>query len=66
VRAAFASRRKTILNNLSAPGSPVRRGTADTADLLRAAGIDPRRRAEQVPLAGFTALFEVVSAARGL
>lgn len=40
VRAAFAHRRKTVANSLSAAG------LAGAAEALAAAGIDPRRRAE--------------------
>ncbi|MBU6477334.1 MAG: 16S rRNA (adenine(1518)-N(6)/adenine(1519)-N(6))-dimethyltransferase, partial [Xanthomonadaceae bacterium] len=47
VRAAFNQRRKTLSNAL--------RGLLD-ADAIRAAGIDPRARAEDVAPAGFVAL----------
>jgi 16S rRNA (adenine1518-N6/adenine1519-N6)-dimethyltransferase len=47
VRAAFGQRRKTLANAL--------RGLLD-ADAIRAAGIDPRARAESVPPPGFVAL----------
>lgn len=47
VRAAFGQRRKTLANAL--------RDLLD-ADGIRAAGIDPRQRAEQVPPDGFLAL----------
>ena len=47
VRAAFGQRRKTLANAL--------RGWLD-ADAIRAAGIDPRVRAESVPPQGFIAL----------
>jgi 16S rRNA (adenine1518-N6/adenine1519-N6)-dimethyltransferase len=47
VRAAFGQRRKTLSNSL--------RGLLD-ADAIRAAGIDPRARAEDVAPAGFAAL----------
>lgn len=47
VRAAFAQRRKTLENNLSAIGY---------AGVAAAAGIDPRRRAETLGLAEFAAL----------
>jgi len=71
VRAAFASRRKTLLNNLAAitAASGRRLGAAEAADLARAAGLDPGRRAEEIPVAGFLALHEAWSAragARGL
>ena len=47
VRAAFGQRRKTLTNAL--------RGLLDV-DAIRAAGIDPRARAETVPPQGFVAL----------
>lgn len=47
VRAAFGQRRKTLANSL--------RGFAD-AEAIRAAGLDPRARAEGVPPAGYVAL----------
>jgi 16S rRNA (adenine1518-N6/adenine1519-N6)-dimethyltransferase len=47
VRAAFAQRRKTLHNAL--------RGVVDDAE-LHAVGIDPRTRAEDVPVAGYLAL----------
>jgi 16S rRNA (adenine1518-N6/adenine1519-N6)-dimethyltransferase len=47
VRAAFGQRRKTLSNAL--------RGLLD-AEAIRAAGIDPRARAESVPPQGFVAL----------
>jgi 16S rRNA (adenine1518-N6/adenine1519-N6)-dimethyltransferase len=71
VRAAFARRRKTLLNNLAAlpagGGAPL--GAQDAATLAAAAGLDPARRAEEIPVAGFLALHEVwvrTAAARGL
>jgi 16S rRNA (adenine1518-N6/adenine1519-N6)-dimethyltransferase len=53
VRAAFRQRRKTLANNLLASGRPE---AAIEAACVRA-GIDPRIRPEQVPIAGFAALF---------
>jgi 16S rRNA (adenine1518-N6/adenine1519-N6)-dimethyltransferase len=47
VRAAFAKRRKTLNNALA--------GIVEDAE-LRAAGIDPRMRAEDVPVEGYLAL----------
>jgi 16S rRNA (adenine1518-N6/adenine1519-N6)-dimethyltransferase len=47
VRAAFASRRKTLRNNL--------RGLLSAEDML-ALGIDPVRRAETLSLAEFASL----------
>ncbi|MGH8183914.1 MAG: 16S rRNA (adenine(1518)-N(6)/adenine(1519)-N(6))-dimethyltransferase RsmA [Rhodanobacteraceae bacterium] len=52
VRAAFGQRRKTLANAL--------RGLLD-ADAIRAAGIDPRERAEAIAPAGFVALAHNVS-----
>jgi 16S rRNA (adenine1518-N6/adenine1519-N6)-dimethyltransferase len=53
LRAAFASRRQTLLNNLAR-----RRGlgAAGAARLIREAGLEPGMRAEEVPVAGFLAL----------
>jgi 16S rRNA (adenine1518-N6/adenine1519-N6)-dimethyltransferase len=55
VRAAFAQRRKTILNNLKAAAaflSP----THPLVEALEQAGIDPRRRAETLSLDDFARL----------
>ena len=52
VRAAFGQRRKTLANSL--------RGFAD-AEAIRAAGIDPRGRAENVPPEGYVALARQVA-----
>lgn len=52
VRAAFAQRRKTLENNLSAAGM---------AGLAAAAGIDPRRRAETLGIDEFAALGNAAS-----
>ncbi len=52
VRAAFAQRRKTLENNLSAAG---------WRDIAASAGIDPRRRAETLELEEFAALAEAAS-----
>jgi len=54
VRAAFGQRRKTLSNAL--------RGLLD-AEAIRAAGIDPRARAESVPPQGFVALARQVDSA---
>ncbi len=54
VRAAFGQRRKTLANSL--------RGFADAA-AIRAAGIDPRARAESVPPEGYVALARQVASA---
>jgi 16S rRNA (adenine1518-N6/adenine1519-N6)-dimethyltransferase len=71
VRAAFASRRKTLLNNLAAVTSPSGRhlGAVEAEALARGAGLDPGRRAEAIPVAGFLALHAAwtdMAAARGL
>lgn len=62
LRAAFAQRRKTLQNNLA---RLTRRGAggeflghAGAQALLEAAGVDPRARAESVPVAGFLSLAE--------
>jgi 16S rRNA (adenine1518-N6/adenine1519-N6)-dimethyltransferase len=55
VRAAFAQRRKTILNNLKAALGTL--GPArQPGDALAHAGIDPRRRAETLSLEDFASL----------
>ena len=59
VRAAFAQRRKTILNNLkAAAGAPGFK--ADAVAALQAAGIDARRRAETLSLDEFAALYDAL------
>lgn len=52
VRAAFAQRRKTLINSLSGAGYP--RGTTEEA--LRQAGVEPTRRAETLSLEEFAAI----------
>jgi 16S rRNA (adenine1518-N6/adenine1519-N6)-dimethyltransferase len=58
LRAAFAQRRKTLLNNLSrlrrVDGAPL--GTPAAGDLIRAAGLRPGMRPEEVPVSGFLEL----------
>ncbi len=58
LRVAFAQRRKTLLNNLARlpgpRGAPL--GPAEAERLIRRAGIEPGARAEEIPVAGFTAL----------
>jgi 16S rRNA (adenine1518-N6/adenine1519-N6)-dimethyltransferase len=57
VRAAFSQRRKTLRNCLA----PLA-GSAEAAeDALRASGLDPGVRAEQVDLDGFVALTRILS-----
>lgn len=60
-RAAFAHRRKTLLNSLRAAGGP--------ADAVAAAlpqlGVDPRARAEVLPPASWLALARVLEESRG-
>jgi 16S rRNA (adenine1518-N6/adenine1519-N6)-dimethyltransferase len=55
VRAAFAQRRKTILNNLKAAAG-VLEFTASVESALEAASVSPQRRAETLSLAEFAAL----------
>jgi 16S rRNA (adenine1518-N6/adenine1519-N6)-dimethyltransferase len=55
VRAAFAQRRKTILNSLIGSGR-LAASRAKMTEALDAAGIDPRRRAESLELEEFVAL----------
>jgi 16S rRNA (adenine1518-N6/adenine1519-N6)-dimethyltransferase len=71
VRAAFASRRKTLLNNLAAlpAAGGARLGAPGATALLRDAGLDPGRRAEEIPVEGFLALHATwlrTTGARGL
>ncbi|HET7611651.1 MAG TPA: 16S rRNA (adenine(1518)-N(6)/adenine(1519)-N(6))-dimethyltransferase RsmA [Rhodanobacteraceae bacterium] len=54
VRAAFGQRRKTLANALHKLADP---------DVIRAAGIDPRVRAENVPPQGFVALARLAASA---
>jgi 16S rRNA (adenine1518-N6/adenine1519-N6)-dimethyltransferase len=54
VRAAFAYRRKTLVNSLTMAGWRGNRGDVDSA--CRAAGVDPAARAEALPLEAFVAL----------
>jgi 16S rRNA (adenine1518-N6/adenine1519-N6)-dimethyltransferase len=53
LRAAFAARRKTLQNNLAALDGL---GAAGAERLVRAAGLDPRQRPEQVPVASWLEL----------
>jgi 16S rRNA (adenine1518-N6/adenine1519-N6)-dimethyltransferase len=59
VRACFAQRRKTILNNLKAAASQMT-FTSPTEDALRAASVEPKRRAETLSLAEFGALADAL------
>lgn len=58
LRVAFAQRRKTLLNNLArlpgSPGAPI--GATGAESLIRAAGLDPSCRPEDVPVDGFLAI----------
>jgi 16S rRNA (adenine1518-N6/adenine1519-N6)-dimethyltransferase len=56
VRAAFASRRKTLVNSLAAAGA----GKAEAAAALAALGHSPSARPEQLPPAAFPALAEAL------
>jgi 16S rRNA (adenine1518-N6/adenine1519-N6)-dimethyltransferase len=60
VRQAFAQKRKTLLNNLRAAGIP---GSAAALALARA-GIDPRVRAEALPIEALAALYRGLQADR--
>lgn len=55
VKACFAMRRKTILNNFAG----CCRDKGQAATLLSQAGIDPMTRSEQLPLDAFLRLYEV-------
>ena len=57
VRAAFGSRRKTLVNSLAAAGAD----KAATAAALAALGQSPSARPEQIPPAAFAALAEALS-----
>ena len=56
VRAAFAQRRKTILNNLKAASSALRFGQP-VEQALEASSVTPQRRAETLSIEEFAALF---------
>jgi 16S rRNA A1518/A1519 N6-dimethyltransferase RsmA/KsgA/DIM1 with predicted DNA glycosylase/AP lyase activity len=56
VRAAFASRRKTLVNSLAAAGADKAVVAAALADL----GEPPSARPEAIPPAGFAALAEAL------
>ena len=59
VRAAFAQRRKTIMNNLKAASGSL--GFAEKIDTaLQSAGIESKRRAETLSLADFGALYNAL------
>ena len=65
VGAGFAQKRKTILNNLRSAPEDLRALTeaaGGAAALLAGAGIDPRRRAEELTLAEWNALAETLRA----
>ncbi len=64
VRAAFAQRRKTILNNLKASANSLA-FTRSVESALEAASVSPRRRAETVSLAEFAALYRALHFERG-
>ena len=53
VKAAFSARRKTIRNSLAASAA---REPEEAEVWLRAAGIDPSKRPEEIPLEGYVAL----------
>lgn len=55
--AAFGQRRKMLRQSLKSLG-------VDAADLLERTGIEPTKRAEEIPVAGFVALANAVSSAR--
>jgi 16S rRNA (adenine1518-N6/adenine1519-N6)-dimethyltransferase len=59
VRAAFRQRRKTLANNLLASGRPA----SAVEEACRKVDLDPRARPEQVPIAGFAALFAALTGA---
>ena len=59
VRAAFAQRRKTILNNLKAAASSLQ-FAQPVEPALEAASVSPQRRAETLSLAEFAALYRTL------
>jgi len=61
VRGGFAQRRKTLLNSIARSGAAV--SAERVAAALAARGIDPRARAEQLPLEEYLALARIVAAA---
>jgi 16S rRNA (adenine1518-N6/adenine1519-N6)-dimethyltransferase len=63
VRACFAQRRKTILNNLKAAASQMA-FSSPIEEALRAAGVEPRRRAETLSLSEFGALADALYVTR--
>ena len=58
LRVAFAARRKTLLNNLARLPGPggASIGTTAAESLIRASGLDPSSRPEEVPVDGFLAI----------
>ena len=64
VRAAFAQRRKTVLNSLVGSGR-LSAGREEIGDALATAGIDGGRRAESLSLGEFVALAKEIDAAQG-
>ena len=63
VRAAFGQRRKSLANALAAG---LGLGVEQSRELLAAAGIDPRRRAETLSLAEFARLAEATATRPGM
>ena len=59
LRAAFGQRRKQLRNSLTAPPLGLSRAAVDS--VLAAAGIEPRRRAEELDLAEFARLARAVA-----
>lgn len=57
IRAAFAQRRKTVLNSLS---SSLSLDKATARDILMSAGVDPTARAERLTLEAFAAIADAV------
>jgi 16S rRNA (adenine1518-N6/adenine1519-N6)-dimethyltransferase len=62
VRQAFAQKRKTLANNLRAAGIPSEAAAQAMAD----AGIDPRIRAEALPIESLASLWHSLSALRAI
>ncbi len=65
VRRAFERRRKQMLNVLSGAGAGPALSAGAALDILRAAGLDPRARPEQLSVAQWRALLAALKTAKG-
>ncbi len=64
VRAAFASRRKVLVNALSRPGG-IGLSKEDARAVLHGAGVEDRQRAEELSAEAFLRLTEAIAARTG-